>query len=109
MLTDIDRARVRDEIGTSEPPTDFDLDDSYDELGTWQAVALRVLQRRRADLIANPLSFTLTGVLSMSAAANIAGLDAQIRRLEAAVAVAGGFTIGGTTTGRLTRTDLPRP
>jgi hypothetical protein len=54
-----------------------------------------VLKRRRADLLANPASFTITGVLSQDASANLRMLDAQITPLQEAVDAATG---GGLTT-----------
>lgn len=49
-LTETDLAAIRDEIGDSDP-SDDDLYESWDELGHWILVALRVLRRRRAAAI----------------------------------------------------------
>jgi hypothetical protein len=84
-LTTVDINWIRDEIGTATPPSDSDLDTSFDELGSREYVALRVLKRRRADLLANPASFTITGVLSQDASANLRILDAQIAPLQASI------------------------
>lgn len=82
-LTDVDLEAVRDEIGSAIPPTNGQLNASYDVLGSWRAVALRVLKRRRADLSGQEVgSVTLPGVASVTLRSNLAALDRQIARLE---------------------------
>lgn len=106
-LTTVDLNWVRDEIGTADPPSDADLDTSFDELQMREAVALRVLKRRRADLLANPASFSISGVLSQDASANLRSLEAQIAPLQAAVdSVLGGLNVAGSVVAG--RYDLPR-
>lgn len=85
QLSAVDLAWIRDEIGDATPPTDNDLQTSYDELGTREYVALRVLKRRRADLLQDPASFSISGVLSKDASANLRALDEQIKPLQTAV------------------------
>ena len=83
-LTLVDLALVRDEIGTSSPPTDTELDDSYDELHHWLLVALRVLKRRRAALAAGGVqAVSIPGAVSVTLRSDLASLDRQIVRLEA--------------------------
>lgn len=106
MLTTDELALVRDEIGSAVPPTDASLHKSHDELGSWRAVALRVLKRRRADLAGSEVaSVTLPGVAAVSLRSNVAGLDRQIVRLEAELAAEAGDLDGvpGARVGRVHR------
>lgn len=87
-ITDEHLGWIRDEIGSSTPPTDDDLAESWDELGHWILVALRVLRRRRADAVtggtSQPSAVAIPGVVSVSAATpNVRALDAQIDALVA--------------------------
>lgn len=84
-LTDTDLAWVRDEIGTTTPPSDDQLHGWYDELTHRTLVAIRVLKRRFADKAggASPDSFALSGVMSVSMKADLRALRDQIARLEA--------------------------
>ena len=107
-LSTVDLNWVRDEIGTATPPTDSDLNTSFDELGSREYVALRVLKRRRADLLANPASFTISGVLSQDASANLRILDSQIAPLQAAVDAQLGAGLATATSVVAGRTDRSR-
>lgn len=86
-MTNDEKVRaIRDEIGTGDP-TDEDLDAALEEHeGWWRAVAVSILKRRRADLIAGGQAVTsvsLSGVVSVGfSAGNAAALSAQIARLE---------------------------
>lgn len=84
-LTATDLAWVRDEVGTATPPTDADLNASFDVVLSRTLVALRVLKRRRAAAAggAEVTSFTLSGVLSVGKKTDLKALDSQIARLEA--------------------------
>jgi hypothetical protein len=107
-LTTVDLNWVRDEIGTGTPPSDDDLDGFFDELGLREAVALRVLKRRRADLLADPTSFSLfSGVLSADTSANLRSLDAQIKPLQAIVDAQFG-TLSAASSSLPGRYDVPR-
>lgn len=106
-LTTTDLGLVRDEVGTATPPTDAELNTSYDTLGHWILVALRVLRRRRAAATSGSTadSFSLAGVFSVSMKASIRDLDGQIARLEARYERETGVDLpdGGATSTRLTR------
>lgn len=106
-LTATDLALVRDEVGTATPPTDTELNTSYDELGHWILVALRVLKRRRAAATSGSTadSFSLAGVFSVSMKASIRDLDGQIARLQGEYEAETGVDLpGGAQSLRLTRT-----
>lgn len=105
-LTAVDLALVRDEVGTATPPTDADLNTSYDELGHWILAALRVLKRRRAAAAGGSTvdSFSLAGVFAVSQKVSIRDLDSQIGRLEARYEAETGVDLpGGAQSLRLTR------
>ena len=110
-MTDLDLARIRDEVGTD--PDDNTLDDYFDALGHWLPVAIRVLKRRRANAAAGgqeTKTFSLDGVLSVGlSTANLSDLNKQIDRLEAAWAAEQGGTDGtGVSTARIRRPDRYR-
>lgn len=103
-LSDADLQLVRDEIGTATPPTDGELDLLHDEVGSWPAVALRILRRRRSALVSGGVtSVSVPGVISVGLSANLASLDGQIRRLEQLLA-----SSGTASSGRLSRCDRER-
>jgi hypothetical protein len=117
-LTDEDLTAIRDEIGDGGP-TDDELYELAAAAGTWQAVAVSVLKRRRAAALGGGTdsgsseSIQIPGVIgyskgasltAMSLAALVKALDDQIARLQGAVGLPGGV-IGG---GRLVRADAPR-
>lgn len=110
MLTDTDRALIRDEIGTS--PEDTTLDEWHAELGHWLPVAIRALKRRLADASAGGQevsSFGLDGVLTVGLTkADTKALTAQIQTLEARWAALNGPTDAGPYTARITRPDRYR-
>jgi hypothetical protein len=83
-LSDSQRAYVRSEIGSAEPPSDSDLDDRFDALGHVSGLILEVLRGRRADLIAAggvSTGFTVSGFYSESSSSfdTLRALDDQIR------------------------------
>ncbi|MGS2592128.1 hypothetical protein [Streptomyces hebeiensis] len=65
------------------PSTDLvDLAARYQRLGNARAVALEVLYERKAALIGQPSSVTVTSVVSVNFTGNIAALERQIALLE---------------------------
>lgn len=85
--------KVRDEIGSGEPSDDALATLLEDSDGSWRAVALRVLKRRRADIAgaAGKVSqVSLSGVLSVAfTGGDLRSLDNQIARLEVDLAAEG--------------------
>lgn len=70
---------------TSQLGTATNLDDlttRYTRLGSARAVAIEVLYERKADLIGQPSSVTVTGVVGVSFTENIKALERQIALLE---------------------------
>lgn len=106
-LTDLDR--VRDYVGTS--PDDAALYALADSVTWWQEIAMRVLERRRADAAAGgrtAKTFALDGVLSVSLTpADLATLTAQIADLTAQVVALNGGP-GVVSVGRIRRPDRYR-
>lgn len=104
-LTASDLALIRDETGT-EPP-DADLNAWYDQLGNWLPVAIRALKRRRAAAGAGGgvSQVSVPGAIGVTVKGpDLAGLDAQIARLEARWALAQGIPAdGATSSSRLCR------
>jgi hypothetical protein len=106
QLSTADLARIRDEVGTSDP-TNADLTRSFAELGHWLPVAIRVLKRRRsaAGMGGGVSQVTVPGAIGVTLAkADIASLDSQIERLERLWDVEQGISTGGVSFSRLTRT-----
>ncbi|GHE80282.1 hypothetical protein GCM10014715_39610 [Streptomyces spiralis] len=65
------------------PTTDqTDLQTRYTRLGTARAVALEVLNERRATLLAEPLQLTVNGVATLDQSANLTGLERQIASVQ---------------------------
>lgn len=85
-LTETDLAWIRDEIGTAVPPSNGQLEESFDELGTRAKVALRILKRRYADLAGGEVgSVSLAGVASVTLRSNLAAMQRSIERLQGLV------------------------
>ncbi|KDN85592.1 hypothetical protein [Kitasatospora cheerisanensis] len=59
-----------------------DLTDRYRRLGTARAVAVEVLNERRAALLADPLRLVVDGVVTMDRTANLTGLERQLAALH---------------------------
>lgn len=108
-LTDVDLAWIRDEIGDATPPSDGDLEDTWDLLGHRILVALRIIKRRRAALAGGGVqSIAIPGAVSVSLRSDLKSLDAQIARLEAEYEAETGVDLpGGASSTRLRRT-VPR-
>lgn len=71
---------VRGWVG--DTPSDIDIDALWVQLGGVELVALRVLRKRRATMLANPTSFNVQGDYSQSTVANLQYLDSLIVQLE---------------------------
>lgn len=68
-----------------------------------EEVALGVLRQRRADLLADPISYSIRGDITVNAADNLKALDALIAGLEAEVAAVNGNGDGFLASARLQR------
>ncbi|MGW2051822.1 hypothetical protein ACWCPF_42860 [Streptomyces sp. NPDC001858] len=65
------------------PDTDqTDLQTRYARLGSARAVALEVLNERRAKLLSEPLQLTVNGVATLDQSNNLTGLERQIASVE---------------------------
>lgn len=102
-LTDSDLALVRSHVGPA-PPSDDDLNDAYDRLGSVAAVALEVLRTRLGALTAGPAVLSIAGQMSVDSRWTIDLLQAKIAELELDV----GVVAGDTTAGVLGVVDLVR-
>jgi len=76
-LTDNDLAWVRSKVGTSAPTT-AELNETFDRLGTKEAVVREVLDTRLANLTASPAQFSVSGEYSQDVSANIKALQDQL-------------------------------
>ncbi|MDX3048702.1 hypothetical protein PV378_19680 [Streptomyces scabiei] len=68
------------ELGTATSLTD--LETRYTRLGTARAVALEVLRERRAALIQQPTTVSVSSVVSVTTSENIKALERQIAALQ---------------------------
>ncbi|MFI5799047.1 hypothetical protein [Streptomyces sp. NPDC051677] len=69
------------------PDTDqADLQTRHARLCSARAVALEVLNERRAKLLAEPLQLTVNGVATLDQSNNLTGLERQIASMEDATA-----------------------
>lgn len=59
-----------------------DLEERYARLGSARAVAIEVLNGRLADLLAQPTTLNVTGVVGLGFAENIKGLERKITALQ---------------------------
>lgn len=89
-LTAAELAVVRSHIGSTEPPTNAELDQAWARLDTVEEVALEVIRGRLADMRARPVSLRVDGDFAESWAANLRSLEAQEKQLAAAVDAAAG-------------------
>lgn len=89
---------IRDFIGDSEPPDDFELQEMYDRIGTTIGVAHAVLQKRLGEYLATAASYSIVGVYQESTQANIDNLRQQVKDMEETypeiIDVAAGNTVG---------------
>lgn len=96
-LSGVDLAWVRSQAGATTPPSDADLDASYDLLGSREAVALGVLEGRLAALTSSPSTVKIANDIEWQLdPAAIAVLRANVERLRAMVAPAAPL-VGGLT------------
>ncbi|NJQ04097.1 hypothetical protein [Streptomyces lonarensis] len=79
-LTDAEYAYLCSELGEADRA---DLDRRHQRLGSFQAVALEVLQDRRAALLSDPLTVTVQGVATVNSAENVRALERQIEGMTA--------------------------
>lgn len=107
ILTDDQLRTIRDEVGSS--PTENDLQDLWDALGSTTAVALAVLRPRLADALAAAASGSLSiaGAISVGAPAQPTMLLEQIQRLEGQLLSEGG-AVPGAGTVKMRRCDQAR-
>lgn len=104
LLAD-DLARIREWVGSS--PDDGDVATVYERVGEDPlAAALSILRTRRADMLAEPATWAVSGEYSQSTKDNLAALDRQIADLE--TLVPGESTSGLISTVQLVRPDLER-
>ena len=78
-------SEIRSHIGITVPPSDAALTAAYARLGSVEAVAAEILRQRRAELLANPLKFSLDGDYSEDRTENVKALERLIDSLDAAV------------------------
>lgn len=71
---------MREWIGST--PADSVVQATYDEVGSERATVRRILNTRRADLIANPASFSIPGEYSQSTADNLKYIAALLEQLD---------------------------
>jgi hypothetical protein len=102
---------IRAEVGSTAPPSDADLDDIHEDMGTVAGVALYVVQARLADMLADPAVLNAQGDATLDWSANITELQSQATRLRAehadALAALDGRS-GGLGVARLVRPDRER-
>lgn len=102
-LTTDDLAALRAYLPDTTVYTDQALNDAYDRLGAWQAVAAEYLRARLAALLEGPAAFTIPGDYSENNAANIAALERMIDGLGQGAGGSTGSVTDGV--GRLVRFD----
>lgn len=91
-LTTNQLASVRSEIGDETPPTDAELDDIYDRVGTVGGVIYEVTSKRLQDLLQAPTSLTVPGEISLDTRDNVAMYEKLLRKWRG-YAPAGGVVI----------------
>ncbi|MFI0156224.1 hypothetical protein [Streptomyces lydicus] len=80
-MDDATRSWLIAQLGTDTNLTD--LNARYTRLGKARAVAIEVLNQRKADLIAQPSVIGVSSVVNINTTGNIAALERQIALLEA--------------------------
>ncbi len=91
MATAEELAIVRSWAGTAV--TEGDINEPLARLASPEAVALELLRQRRADLLADPQSFTAAGDVSYDWGDRLADLDRTIGDLERRVGAAAGSSV----------------
>ncbi|BCK74011.1 hypothetical protein Srufu_079640 (plasmid) [Streptomyces libani subsp. rufus] len=79
-MDDATRQWLLAQLGTDTNLTD--LDARYARLGKARAVAIEILNQRKADLIAQPSVIGVSSVVNINTTGNIAALERQIAYLE---------------------------
>lgn len=79
VLTDRQRAWIRDEVGASV--TDQDIDERFESIGTVRGTTVSLLRLKITRWIENPASVSLSGVASVSFKDNIAAVERRITAL----------------------------
>lgn len=79
-VDDATRQWLLSQLGTATDTAD--LDTRYTRLGTARAVAIEILYQRKADLLAQPASVGVSGVVSVTYTENIKAIERQIALLE---------------------------
>jgi hypothetical protein len=72
---------IRSWVGTAVPPTDSELEASYDLWGSAKTVVEKILRQRRADWLASPASFSGLGILTTNATTNIEAIERDLAQL----------------------------
>ncbi|WP_329474255.1 hypothetical protein OIE75_40800 (plasmid) [Streptomyces sp. NBC_01723] len=75
------RAWLLGQLGAATDVTD--LENRYDRLGSARAVAIEVLNGRLADLLAQPTTLNVPGVVGLGYGENIKALERKIAALQA--------------------------
>ncbi len=99
-LTADQLAEIRSWIGDATPPTDDDLADAFERLGSTGDVALEVLRGRYAASLAGPAKWSVEGDFSIDNSANIALLAKHLKALEGTIGAGPTMTVHS-----LTRAD----
>ena len=80
-MTEAELLTIRDEVGTV--PTDTEIGDIYDRLGSVGGTIYALLSRQLAELLNNPASFNVSGEYSQDVRANIEALQKKIQAYAA--------------------------
>lgn len=81
-LTEVQIALIRDFIGDSEPPDDFDLQEIFDRVASPIGVAYAVLSKRLGEYLSVAASYSIVGVYQESTQANIDNLRQYLKDME---------------------------
>lgn len=93
-ISPADLAWMREWVGST--PDDATLADRLNVYeGQRTLAAIGLLRMRRADLLSDPLSYSIRGDVTVNAQANLSALDAMLSTLEG-IAIAEGAMEGGT-------------
>lgn len=67
---------------TGDTPVDSELQAAYDRYGTLKGAVLEILEIRKANLLASPLSFTITGEYAQNSRFNVEYLERLINAIR---------------------------
>lgn len=76
LLTEAQLTYLHDQLGDDADETE--MQDRFDRLGDVTLVVTEMLQRRLANLLASPSSFSVSGEYSQNTSDNIKALQAQL-------------------------------